>query len=324
MRWRCRLIQGKRILITGGAGFIGSHLCERAAENNEVVLYDNGHRNALRYTSLLDNPNVTLIVGDVLDEGRLRDAMKGCQVVIHAAAIAGIDTVVKSPIITMRVNLLGTKNVLDSAVDVGGIARLLLFSTSEVYGPYVYHADETDLTTQGPIGEMRWTYAVSKLAAEHLAHCYCTEYELPVVTIRPFNVYGPRQVGEGAIHSFVRAAVRKELLSVHGDGTQIRAWCYVDDFIDGVSAALEAESAVGEVFNIGDPKQTISILGLAEQIVRLAGGGASIQFRESTMPDVHVRVPSIQKARRVLDYEPKTSLEEGLSQTIAWYQECLE
>lgn len=318
------MIRGKRILITGGGGFIGSHLCERLAPHNQLVVYDNGHRNAIKHTKLLDMPSVTLIRGDVLDRAQLRRAMDGCQVVIHMAAIAGIDTVIKKPIVTMSVNLMGTENVLDAAVKVGGVTRFVNFSTSEVYGPYVYRADENGLTTQGPVGEMRWTYAVSKLAAEHLAHCYHEEYDLPVVTIRPFNVYGPRQVGEGAVHRFIVAALRGDPLTVYGDGNQIRAWCYVDDFVDGVLLALGREEAIGQVFNIGDPKQTTSILGLAEHIVRLTNNGMPIQFQEATMPDVQVRVPSIHKARRILGYEPTISLEEGLARTIAWYKEHRE
>jgi nucleoside-diphosphate-sugar epimerase len=247
--------------------------------------------------------------------------MEGCQIVIHLAAIAGIDTVIKKPITTMRVNLLGTKNVLDAAAQTGKVTRLVDFSTSEVYGPYVYRADENGLTSQGPVGESRWAYAVSKLAAEHLAHCYYEEYGLAVVTIRPFNIYGPRQVGEGAIHRFIVAALRGEALTIYADGNQIRAWCYIDDFVNGVLLALEKEEAIGQVFNIGDPKQTTSILGLAEHIVRLTDKGASIQFRESTMPDVQVRVPDIRKARELLGYESTTSLEEGLVRTIAWYRE---
>ena len=315
------MIQGKQILITGGGGFIGSYLCERLAPHNKLVIYDNGHRNAIQYTGLLETPNVTLIKADVLDEVRLCQAMEGCQIVIHLAAIAGIDTVIKKPITTMRVNLMGTKNVLDAATQTGNVTRLVDFSTSEVYGPYVYRADENGLTSQGPVGESRWAYAVSKLAAEHLAHCYYEEYGLPVVTIRPFNIYGPRQVGEGAIHRFIVAALRGEALTIYADGNQIRAWCYIDDFVNGVLLALEKEEAIGQVFNIGDPKQTTSILGLAEHIVRLTDKGASIQFRESTMPDVHVRVPDIRKARELLGYEPTTSLEEGLVRTIAWYGE---
>ena len=153
---------------------------------------------------------------------------------------------------------------------------------------------------------------------------YFQEKWLPTAVVRPFNVYGPGQVGEGALRTFVIRALKNETIEIHGDGTQIRAWCYVDDFVDGVLLALGREEAIGQIFNIGDPKQTTSILGLAEHIVRLTDNGMPIQFQEATMPDVQVRVPSIHKARRILGYEPTTSLEEGLARTIVWYKEHRE
>lgn len=313
-------IRNKKIFITGGSGFIGSHLIERLIKENEIVVYDNGHRDALSFTKLREHPNLRFIQGDVLDKETLSKAMDGCNMVVHLAAIAGIDTVIKKPIVTMKVNLLGTHHALEAAVN-EKIERFIDFSTSEVYGPYVYKAEEDGLTTQGRVGEMRWTYSVSKLAAEHLAHCFYEEYNLPVVTIRPFNVYGPRQVGEGAMHVFIVKAIKNEGITIYGDGTQIRAWCYIDDFAGGVLSCLERKEAIGEVFNIGDPKQTITTLGLAEKIIRISGSSSKIIFKERIMPDVSVRVPSIHKAENLLDYHPQMSIEEGIKRTLAWYKE---
>ena len=171
---------------------------------------------------------------------------------------------------------------------------------------------------------MRWTYSVSKLAAEHLTNCYMKKYELPTVIIRPFNVYGPHQVGEGAMHKFVASAIQNQEIDIYGDGTQIRSWCFVDDFVEGVLACLREPAAIGEIFNLGDPKQTITLLALAEKVIHLAGSRSEIRFKKRTMPDVHVRVPSIEKARRVLGYSPKATLEQGIMKTIAWYQAALE
>jgi len=176
--------KGKRILVTGGAGFIGSHLCERLVGKNELVICDNLHRDVLCYTDLLDRVQFYCI--DVRDR-TLKEAMAGCQTVIHLAAIAGINSVIQSPLATIQVNLFGTKNVLDAAIRTG-VAQLLLFSTSEVYGPHVYYAKENDVTAQGATNRPRWTYAISKLAAEYLAWGYSKEYDLSVTVVRPFNV----------------------------------------------------------------------------------------------------------------------------------------
>lgn len=316
------MLKNKTIFVTGGAGFIGSHLCERLIHTNKLVVYDNESRNALKHTELLNNRNLTFVKGDVLEQGELRDAMKGSDIVIHLAAVAGIDTVIKKPITTMKVNLLGTYNALEAAIACD-IRRFINFSTSEVYGPHVYKGTEDSLTTQGPVGELRWTYATSKLAGEHLAHCYFDEYDIPVVTIRPFNIYGSRQVGEGAIHKFIVNSIKNEDIIIYGDGSQIRAWCYIDDFVDGVLLTLENDEAIGHVFNLGDPKQTISVLSLAETVVRLANSNSKIHFGKSSIPDVEVRVPSIHKAIEILGYQPKVGMDEGIRRTIESYQQML-
>jgi nucleoside-diphosphate-sugar epimerase len=263
-----------------------------------------------------------MVRGDVLNPSDLVSAMSGADTIIHMAAIAGIDTVVTRPIRTMQVNLMGTFNVLEAATkNKANLSRLILFSTSEVYGPHVYRADESGLTTQGAVGEPRWTYAVSKVAAEHLGFSYQVEYGLPVTMVRPFNVYGPRQVGEGAIRKFCINALKNEDLRVTGDGNQIRAWCYVDDFVDCIQKILNEDETIGQVFNIGNPKQTATILALAEQVIRLSGSKSRVVFGEQKIADVEVRVPSIQKAREMLGFEPKINLEEGINRTLAWCRE---
>jgi nucleoside-diphosphate-sugar epimerase len=316
-------ITGKRIFITGGAGFIGTTLCSRLVKDNEVVIFDNGHRDALRFTELLDHKNVTLIKGDVLDYKSVLDRMKGCQIVIHLAAIAGVDTVINHPVLTMKVNLLGTYHVLEAARE-HGVERLVDFSTSEVFGSYAFRVQEADVTSLGPLGELRWTYAVSKLATEHMAHNYYKEFGLPTVSIRPFNIFGPRQVGLGAIHSFVVAALRGEDVIIHNDGSQIRAWCYVDDIVDGVLLTLVKPEAVGEAFNIGNPRAVVTIYNLAREVIRLSSSKSSLKFVNMERPDVELRVPSITKARKLLGYEPRVDLEEGLLRTIHWYRTQME
>ncbi len=314
------MIEGSRILITGGAGFIGSHLVERLTPKNEVVVFDNFRRDALSASGLGERSGVSIIRGDVLDKKGLEKAMSGCNVVIHMASIAGVDTVLRNPVTTMRVAMSGTDNALELAREQGNIDRFIDFSTSEVFGRYAYHVTEFDSTTLGAVGEARWTYAVAKLATEHLAMNYHKEFGLPTMSIRPFNVYGPRQVGEGAVHHFIRRALAGETLTVHNDGAQIRAWCYIDDIIDAIMLALEKDEAIGHSFNIGNPRSTVTIYNLAREIVRLSSSGARIEFVDWPHADVEIRVPAVAKAEKRLGFNAKIDLEEGLLRTIQWYR----
>ena len=167
-------------------------------------------------------------------------------------------------------SLQGTLNVLTAAHQHGRCERFVDFSTSEVFGKYAYRVAEGDATSLGAVGEARWTYAVSKLATEHLALSYYKQFGFPAVSIRPFNIYGPHQVGEGAVHHFIARAIRGDNLVVHGDGSQIRSWCYIDDIVDGVMETLTNDNALGQAFNIGNPRSTLTIYHLAKLIVDLA------------------------------------------------------
>ncbi len=314
------MIEDAHILITGGAGFIGSSLAERLCDRNRVTLFDNMHRNALEGSGLLEHPNVNLVVGDVMDADSIGRAVADADIVVHMASIAGVDTVMKNPTLTMRVSLVGTMNALEAARESGRCRRFVDFSTSEVFGKYAYKVTEGDATSLGAVGEARWTYAVSKLATEHLALSYQKQYGLPTVSIRPFNIYGPRQVGEGAVHHFIARALRNDVITIHGDGSQIRSWCYIDDIVDGVLTAMESEAAVGHAFNIGNPRSTLTIYRLAREIVQLAGSESEFVFEPIERTDVELRIPNIDKARELLEYRPRISLEEGLRRTIEWYR----
>ncbi len=311
---------GRRILVTGGAGFIGSHLAERLTPANRVVVFDNFRRDALTPAGLADRPEVEVVRGDVLDAAALEQAMAGCDAVVHMASIAGVDTVLRNPVLTMRVAMQGTMNALEAARVHGGIRRFIDFSTSEVFGRYAYQVTEFDATTLGAVGEARWTYAVAKLATEHLAMNYEKEHGLPACSIRPFNIYGPRQVGEGAVHHFIKRALAGEPLVVHNDGSQIRAWCYVDDIVDAIMLALDKDEAVGHSFNIGNARSTVTIYNLAREIVRLSSSGSAIEFKKWDSADVEIRVPSVGKAHERLGFKAQVDLEEGLLRTIQWYR----
>ena len=313
-------LTNKRICITGGAGFIGSHLVSRLIEHNDVVVYDNLHRNALQFAHLDGHQHLHFIQGDVLDFAATRKALDGCQVVIHCAAIAGVYTVDRSAVRTMEVNMLGTHQVVKAALEVG-VERFVEFSTSEVYGPFVHKGREGDATTIGPIGESRWVYAASKLASEHLSYAHYREDNLPLVIVRPFNVYGPRQVGDGAVRGIVLQALQNLPITLFNDGTQIRSWCYVDDFVDGVLRCTEVPGAIGEAFNLGNPQGTATNFELANMIIRLTGSKSEIVFKPHPGPEVDLRVPSIEKAATILGFKPAVSLESGITRTIPWYAE---
>jgi nucleoside-diphosphate-sugar epimerase len=222
----------------------------------------------------------------------------------------------------MRVNVIGTYNALEAAVaTVSTLERFVDFSTSEVFGTHAYNVSEGQVSTIGSVGEARWTYAVSKLAGEHMAHAYHDELGLPAVTVHPFNVFGPRQVGGGAIRAFIEAALGGRDLTVRGDGSQIRAWCYVTDMVSGVLACLERPEAVGQAFNIGNPRSSVTVYDLAQRIKRLTGCPGEIVFAPLGYVDVELRIPNVAKAREVLGWEPQVELDDGLGRTIAWYRE---
>jgi UDP-glucose 4-epimerase len=315
-------LQGKRILITGGAGFIGTTLARRLVGANEVIALDNLHRDALSGTDLGEHPSFTFHRGDVLDADLVRELAAGVTHIVHCAAIAGVDTVLESPVRTMRVNLIGTYNVLEAALATREtVERVIEFSTSEVFGTYAFKVDETHVTTQGSVGEARWTYAVSKLAGEHMGRAYYDEYGIPLVSVRPFNVYGPGQIGGGAIRAFIEAALDGRDLVIHGDGSQIRAWCYVEDMVAGALLCLEHPAAPGESFNIGNARSAVTIFDLASRIRRLTGCPGEIRFQPLHYTDVELRIPNVDKARQVLGFDAEVELDDGLARTIAWYRE---
>jgi UDP-glucose 4-epimerase len=315
-------LSGKRIFVTGGAGFIATTLARRLVADNEIVAVDNLHRDALSGTELGEHPNFTFHHGDVLDADLVRELASGATHFVHCAAIAGVASVLESPVRTMRVNVIGTYNALEAAVaTLDTLERFVDFSTSEVFGTHAFRVQEGEVSTIGSVGEARWTYAVSKLAGEHMAHAYHDELGLPAVTVHPFNVYGPGQIGGGAIRAFIEAALAGQDLTIHGDGSQIRAWCYVDDMVEGVLLCLEHPEAGGQSFNIGNPRSTVTIYDLAQRIRRLTGAPVDIVFQPLHYADVELRIPNVEKARERLGFEAQVDLDDGLARTIAWYRE---
>jgi UDP-glucose 4-epimerase len=315
------VLSGKRIFITGGAGFIATTLARTLVDANEIIALDNLHRDALSATDLADHANFDFHQADVLDADAVQELAAGATHIVHCAAIAGVDTVLESPVRTMRVNLIGTYNVLEAAVATQStLERLIDFSTSEVFGTHAYNVKEGHVSTIGSVGEARWTYAVSKLAGEHLAHAYHDELGIPTVTVRPFNVYGPGQIGGGAIRAFIEAALRGDNLTVRGDGAQIRAWCFVDDMVEAVRLCLEHPKAIGQSYNVGNPRSAVTIFDLAQRVKRLTGCAGDIVFAPLEYVDVELRIPNVEKAREDIGFDAKVELDDGLERTIAWYR----
>jgi len=317
------MIENKKIFITGGAGFIANSLIGNLIDQNRIVAYDNFHRDTLTTSPFFKHANLTIIRGDVLDFKLLSESMKGADIVIHAAAIAGIDTVIKRPTHTMKVNMIGTANALEAAKNNGVKERFVDFSTSEVFGSMAFKVTEGMETTSGSAGEARWTYAVSKLAGEHLNMAYFKEFGLPTVSVRPFNVYGPGQTGEGALQIFIKRALKNEDISIYGDGNQIRAWCYVTDFVEGLMRCIENPIAIGQSFNIGNARAVVTTYGLAQTVCRVLDSKSKILFKPALSADIELRIPSVEKMRAMLDFSAKVDLEEGIGQTAKWIEKNL-
>ncbi len=293
----------RSILITGSSGFIGSHLVEELDRSFMVIRYDikDGH-------------------DDIMDRDKLYDAMEYVDIVIHCAATCGIDSVDKRPADVIATNVIGTHNVLYTASRLNNVELVINFSTSEVYGPRIYDGRESDPTLQEAIGSGRWHYAVGKLAGEYFADCFYRQERVNYVNVRPFNVFGPGQVGEGAIHNMVVKALSGEDLIVDNSGVQIRSWCYIDDFVLAIKLILAYTEKWNTTYNIGNPRNTLTVYSLAEKIVQLTQSKSDIICRTKTGPEVQYRMPNIEKLAGAVGFSPKVGLDEGLIKTIEWYR----
>jgi len=316
------MIKGKKILLTGGGGFIGIALAEKLSKYNSVTLYDNDfENNAFVFSRLKNIGNVQQIQGDILDMEKIARVAQEAHIVVHMAAKVGVQEVISDSLDTLEVNYSGTSNLLKSLANSQNCERVLVFSTSEVFGVHAFGIAENGDSILSSVQDIRWCYCISKLAAEQLAFSYFRQKGLPVVVIRPFNIFGPNRVGDHVILRFIMKALRNDDLQVYGDGTQIRAWCYIDDFCNGVQVAMETPGAVGQAFNLGNHHNTITIYGLAKKIIDLCGSKSRIVFKRLDFADIDVRVPNTSKAKNVLGFAPEVELEEGLAKTIEWVRE---
>ncbi|MBN2493550.1 MAG: NAD(P)-dependent oxidoreductase [Deltaproteobacteria bacterium] len=306
-----------RVLLTGGAGFLGLALARQLkALGAEPRLLDSlRHGPAQREAA--GRAGLELVQGDVCCARDLEAALDGADRVVHLASIAGVGPVCERPVETMRIALRGTDMLLQACRG-RRIERLVYASTSEVYGPRASCAREDDACAVGPVGRARWTYAAAKLACEHLVMACGAREGLPVAVLRPFNVYGPGQWGQGAVRAFVLGALEGGPLVLRGGGGQVRAWCYVDDFVQGALAALDRPEAPGRVFNLGNPEAAVSVRELAVRVSALAGGVALVEG-DAEPDEVAERTPCVERAARLLGFAPRVDLDEGLRRTWDWY-----
>jgi UDP-glucose 4-epimerase len=318
-----------RALITGGAGFIGSHLAEALlAAGHEVVVLDDLSTGRLENLAAVKaHPRLELSVGSVTDDALVRKLVAGADVVYHLAAAVGVRLILDRPVGTIETNVVGTETVLRAARE--GRPRVVLASTSEVYGKNDrVPLSEEDDRVLGPTTKSRWSYACSKAIDEFLALAYHHEYQLPVTILRFFNTIGPRQTGRYGmvVPRFVRQALDGVPITVYGDGRQSRCFTDVEDTVRATIALSVAPAAVGEVFNVGTTHE-LTIRALAERVRALAGSDSPIvlvAYEEPYQPgfeDLRRRVPDIRKAERVAGYRPRVSLDETLGRVIEHLRE---
>ena len=320
-----------RILVTGGAGFIGSHLVDALlSSGHEVVALDNLFikDNEANLSEAKAHKNFRFVQGDILNRELVDELIEKSDLVFHLAAIVGVKYVVDNPLLTMLVNVEGTLNILASAHKYK--KRVVIASSSEVYGRNrKVPLSERASRVLGPTWIPRWCYSAAKALDEHLAFAY-HQNGLPVSCVRYFNIYGPRinSLGYGTvIANFIRQALKGEPITVHNDGKQTRSFTYVSDAVEGTILAGTKDEAIGNVFNIGSPRDEISIKELAVLIKKLTNSSSHIiyipyeDYYGSKHEDVQRRCPNINKARKYLGFEPKVRLEEGLVRTIKWCRE---
>ena len=314
-----------KALITGGAGFIGSHLAEYlvGAGHHVTILDDLSTGKMENLRALEGHPRFVCRIGSVTDERTVAEVVSEADAIFHLAAAVGVFLVVQSPVRTIETNVLGTEIVLRQAAAHG--RRVLLISTSEVYGKgrKVPYNEQHDLVL-GPTTVGRWSYACSKAIEEFLALAYWREKKLPVVVVRPFNIVGPRQTGQYGmvLPRFVGQALRGGPITVYGEGAQTRCFTHVKDVIAAFALLAESPAAVGQVYNIGSDSE-ISIKDLALRVAALANTGASIQsipyssaYGEG-FEDLQRRIPDLTKIRKAIGYQPSISLDEIILELLA-------
>ena len=307
-------------LITGGAGFIGSHLAEELlSRGEEVFIVDNLSTGSIdNIKHLKDNKNFTMVIDSVLNKPVLEELISKADRIFHLAAAVGVKLIMERPVDTIETNVLGTENVLNLANKYH--KKVLVASTSEVYGKHKDHTlSEMNNMVLGPTKKRRWAYACTKALDEFLSFAYHEEKKLPVVVVRFFNTIGPKQTGQYGmvVPKFIKSALLNNPITVFGDGTQSRSFTYVKDAVRAVLLLMDKPEAEGDVFNIGDGRE-ITILELAKKIKKMTSSSSAITFVPyddaygKGFEDMERRAPDISKIRKFIGYEPSINLDQVL------------
>lgn len=315
-----------RYLITGGSGFLGSRFVARLLEEgNKVVVYDNlstGYSKNLE--PFRKNRNYNFVKGDITDKGSLKKAMAGIDMVYHLSAIVGVKEYCRDPLKVVDVNVIGTRNVLELALK--NEIKVLFASTSEIFGknPKTPWKEEDDRVL-GSTKIDRWSYATSKAMCEHMLFAMSKNHGLSSVIVRFFNVYGPGQPPYFVISQSVQKVLKNEQPLLYDSGNQTRCFTFVDDAIEGAMLASKSKKAGGDVFNIGSNKET-SIREAIEMVIEIGGKKGRLTWKNldtkkhygESYEDIPRRIPDVSKAKRILGWEAKTSLRDGIKKTINW------
>jgi len=312
-----------RVLITGGAGFIGSHLADHYVNaRHQVTLLDNFSTGSKANIAHLDG-KVTSIDGDIRNVELIDQLIKDSDLVLHMAAALGVNTILESPLESMSINITGSEVVLNAAAKYN--KRIIIASTSEIYGKNPKQPlQESDDRVVGAPQKIRWTYSDAKAIEEAMAFALHQEKKLPVTTVRLFNTVGPRQTGRYGmvVPRFVQAALKNEPITVYGDGTQSRVFCHVQDAVAAIALMATTDSTIGDVYNVGGTGE-VTIKHLAEQVIELTGSTSKITFTPYSnaypagFEDIQRRVPDISKVGHAIGWAPTKDLQQIISDIAA-------